>query len=822
MVKKVILSFTIVLFLSFTIISNFKELVLSKLLNYTDNYPEKIYVHTDKPYYTIGDDIWFTAYLLNGITHRNTEKSRIIYVELIDSNNNIIDKKQLYTSEISVSGDFKIEKNWRSGNYLLRAYTNYMINQDPDYFFQSEIFIWNLKETDATWNHTDDKNNDTSSTSFLTSKPEIKFYPEGGNLIAGIFCKVAIQVKDKNNRNIAIQGSIKDDDNKEICFFKTADFGLGQININPVQGKTYYASVFINNEEIKYPLPKALPSGHNLSIINHGNQIIIKVSSNSPIGLKNTFLLGHQRGQVIFEKFAPENQSEYLVKLNTDIIPDGVSNFTLFDNNGKPVSERLVFIDNPNNEVTVNTSLNKSSLTTREKVTMTIDLKDNNDLPLKGILSMAITDIDAIEHSSTAENIKTYLLLNSDLRGSIENPGYFFEKNDDVKRRYLLDLIMLTHGWRRFKWTDLLYGNTINANYAPEKGIFISGHTNALKGDKQRISAATRITLMDKFPYQKEEQSDQNGNFKFGPYVFADSLPIILEARVKDFKSDDDEKNRFVSIFLNESVNKSPDVKKDIVLKSFLEDSIKINNFLNQSKKISILDSLFIENTTRLDQIVIKARKKTEEELRNQELNSRTTYGSPSNRIDMSDLENQRSRSIIDLLNMLPGVTAFNNTVSIRNQGTPNIIIDGMPGNLDDILFMTGEDVDFIDVLKGANANMFSNAANGVIVIHTRTGSFDKNMNVKRKPGIINFNAKGFYTAREFYTPDHDKAFEDITRQDIRTTLHWEPRVILSEESNKASISFYTSDKKSNYGIKIEGITNTGIPFCHLSTFEVN
>ena len=186
-----------------------------------------------------------------------------------------------------------------------------------------------------------------------------------------------------------------------------------------------------------------MPSGHNLSIINHGNQIIIKVSSNSPIGLKNTFLLGHQRGQVIFEKFAPENQSEYLVKLNTDIIPDGVSNFTLFDNNGKPVSERLVFIDNPNNEVTVNTSLNKNSLTTREKVTMTIDLKDNNDLPLKGNLSMAITDIDAIEHSSTAENIKTYLLLNSDLRGTIENPGYFFEKNDDVKRRYLLDLIMI-------------------------------------------------------------------------------------------------------------------------------------------------------------------------------------------------------------------------------------------------------------------------------------------------------------------------------------------------------------------------------------------
>jgi hypothetical protein len=822
MIKKLIIGIIGTMLLFFSSINNFRELVFEKLEKYTKSYPEKLYIQTDKPYYTIGDDIWYTAYLVNGVTHKKSNKSSILYVELIDEKNNIIDKKQLYTDDISVAGDFKITKNLKAGNYIIRAYTNYMRNKNGDYFFQKEIPIWNLK--DSINNHNTGKTLKTSpnKNSQLTYKPIINFFPEGGNLITNLNCKVVIKATDKNNRSISIQGVIKDSDDKEICDFKTTDFGLENILITPQPEKTYYASVLIDGQEVKYILPKALPNGHKLSIINHGKEIILNVTSNTPTGLKNTFLVGHERGKLIFEKLETKGIYEYTVKFKTNLLSDGVANFTLFDSNGRPVCERLVFIDNPENDVSVNLHLNEELPKTRSKINLQLSLKDKDSLPLTGNLSMSITDIDAIGQSTKSENIKTYLLLNSDLRGSIENPGYFFEKNNDIKRRYYLDLILLSHGWRRFTWTDLLYKDTDIDHYKPETSIYISGITKELKGKKQKISAATRITFMGMPPYQEKKQSNQNGAFKYGPFIFNDSIPVLLEARVKDFKSDEDKKNRFVSIYLDEPYAYSPEIIRNVTKKSFLNDSTKITNFLEQSRKKTAIDSFYLRKATLLDEVIITARKKAEKEKRNEAFNERTLYGSPSNRIDMADFENQRMLSIFDLLNMIPGVTAYNDSVSIRNQGTPRIMVDGIPVEIDNISFMTGNDVDFIDVLKGADAGIFSNSANGVIAIYTRTGMFDQNIYLKRKPGIIDFTAKGFYTAREFYAPDYDDEFEEATKQDIRTTLHWEPKIVFTGDKNKTEISFFTSDIKSNYAIKIEGITNSGTPIYYLTTLEVD
>ncbi|MEC3905398.1 TonB-dependent receptor plug domain-containing protein [Tamlana sp. 2201CG12-4] len=825
MIKKILFGFSIIVFLSFTFTNNFRELVFEKLEKYTNSFPEKIYVQTDKPYYSIGDDLWYTAYLVNGVTHQRSQKSRIVYVELIDEQDSIIAKKQLFTNDLSVAGDFKIKKNFKEGHYLLRAYTNYMRNNDSDYFFQKEIPIWNLTESDDTTEKiiATPKVN-TENNQRLASRPKINFYPESGNLINGLFCKVAISAKDNKDNNIDIQGYIKDSDNNVISSFKTFDYGLGLITLNPEVNKSYFASVIINDEELKYPLPKALSNGHNLNVANYGNQIIINVSSNDPIGLKNSFLVGHLRGDLIFEKLETENIDTYTIKLNTKLLPDGVANFTLFNSSGKPVCERLVFVDSPDNDVAVNVSMDKTLPKTREKVTMQLDLKDEEGNALSGNLSMSITDIDVVAQSTKSENIKTYLLLNSDLRGSIENPGYFFEKNDDPKKRYLLDLIMLTNGWRRFTWTNLLDTNTEQKDkFQPETGLYISGYTKALKGDKERISTATRITFMGKPPYQDKKQSDQNGAFKYGPFVFSDSIPTLIEARTKSFKSDNERKNRFVSIFLDEPLYDSPKVIRNKIFKPFLDDdSSKITNFINQAKKIAAIDSLYLEQATLLDEVVITARKKAEEEKRREELNQRTNYGSPSNRVDMADFDDQRHLSIFDFLNMLPGVTAYNDSISIRNQGTPRIVVDGIPVELSEITYMTGNEIDFIDVLKGADAAAFSNAGNGVVAIYTRTGDFNRNINVKRKPGIIDFTATGFYTAREFYAPDHINGFDEALKQDIRTTLHWEPKIVLTDDASRAEVSFFTSDARSIYGIKIEGITDTGIPVYHLTTLEVD
>ncbi len=823
MIKKLAIFITLLTLISFTVFNNFRELVIQKLDAYINDYPEKVYVQTDKPYYTTGDDIWYTAYLLNGITHQKSEKSRVLYVELINEQDSILSKKQLYVNDVSVAGDFKIDKTWRPGNYILRAYTNYMRNKNADYFFQKQILIWNVIENDSLTNIADIgtlkspiKNTEVSE------RPDLNFYPESGYLVNGIASKIGIKVKDKHNRNISVEGYIKDSDNNPISEFKTQQFGLGIISLVPEPNKSYYASIYIDDKEFKYLLPKALPSGYNLSAINNGNSIVLKAVSNHPLGLKNTYLIAHQRGKLIFEKLQTENKNSYFIKLSTTNLNDGIANFTLFDSSGKPVCERLVYIDNPNNDVKVNINLDNKSPKTRDKVSMSINIKDKDNINLSGNLSMSITDIDAVGQSTKKENIKTHLLLNSDLRGHIENPGYFFEKENDPKRRYLLDLLMLTHGWRRFTWNDILYNTQTKNHFEPEKGILISGNTRALRGNKQPIQTATRITLMGSLPHQEKKQTDAKGMFNYGPFVFNDTLPILLEARVKDFKSDEEKKNRFVSIQLNNNFFASPMVARNAILKLNLQDTVKIASFLKQAKSVSQIDAEFAKSARMLDEIIITAQKKSEEEAREQELNERTDYGYATRRLDMNDFENQGNLSIFDLLNMLPGVITSNDSISIRNQGTPSVYLDGFQVELGDISHLTGNDVDFIDVLTGAEAAIFSNSGNGVVAIYSRTGANVSISNVKRKPGIIDFEAIGFYTAREFYAPDHLNGFDEAFKQDIRTTLHWEPKIVLSKTSNKAEISFFTSDAKSNYAIKIEGITDSGIPVYHLSTLKVD
>ena len=821
MIKKIVLSFSVILLLSFTLTSSgFKDLVLEKLGEYSTNYPEKIYVQTDKPYYTTGEDLWFTAYLVNGINLKKSGKSRVIHVELINSKDSIISHKQLYTKDISATGDFKLDKDLDQGNYLLRAYTNYMRNDNQDYFFQKEIPVWNLAVNDSL-NKVDidlNKNNNTSTQNHLTEIPELKFYPEGGYLINGIQCKIGIKVQDKSNRDIVIEGTIKDSDGEVISAFKTFDFGLGLTSITPEPNKTYYASVLINNQETTYPLPKALPEGYQLNITNNGQEIILKASSNSSLGLMNSFLVAHQRGKLIFEKLENKDTITYTIKLNTETLQDGIANFTLFDNNGKPVCERLVYIDNPTNEIDVTVNKNVNFPKTREKVTLQIDLKDKNENQLSGNLSMAITDLDVIPQNTNEENIKTHLLLNSDLRGHVAKPGYFFEKENDSKRRFLLDVVMLTHGWRRFTWNELLYNSTKKDIYKAENGLYVSGRTTALKQKGNNISAATRLTFYGSLT-QLEKQSDSNGRFTYGPFVFHDTLPTIIEARIDKFKSDA-KNSRNVSIFLEKEYYKYPKVTRDSTLNSSLSDDKKITNFIDRSLSKSKIDAEFNENARLLDEVVIIAHKKSEKEKRNELLDERTDYGFPTRRLDMKDLENAGTLSLSQIMNQIPGVTYFNDTIRIRNS-VPEVYLDGMRIEMTDIVNVFGNDIEFIDVLLGADAAFFSNSGNGVVAIHSRVGANIRSRNVKRKPGIIDFTSIGFYTAREFYSPDHSNEFDEVLKQDIRTTLHWEPKITLTDLEDKAEVSFYTSDSRSRYSIKIEGVTDSGIPVYHLSTFEV-
>lgn len=818
MKKIIITSLIVFVFTSFTIFNNFfTDLVKEKLSNYiTNGYPEKIYIHIDKPYYTLDDNIWFSCYLVNGTNHTKSDKSTVIHVELINENDSIVAKRKLFTEDINTAGDIKIPLHWKAGKYLLRAYTNDMRNSDSDYFFQKEIPIWSLSKKERTEN--------IHEAQVLTGhemsnelQPDINFYPEGGYLIENIRNNIAVKIKNLNLEETSLNVSIKDNEDTEIFKFKTLKFGFGQFSLSPEPNKSYYASVILNGIEKRYPLPKALAKGFVVNAKNEGDQILIKAMSNTNSGLKGTFLVAHQRGRLIFSKYEKALKSDYLIELSTAQFDDGVTHLTLFDAEGNPVWERLIYIDNPQNDLTINIKKEKDILSPKEKNSLKIDVIDKAGNSIPSHLSMSIRDLDLFPQNGHSKNIKTWLLLNSDLRGKIKNPGYFFDGKEQNKKRYLLDLVMLTHGWRRFTWPELL--NKTQKNKFPiEKGIHISGKILNLKAPYRATKASTRLNFLGHNIHQEKQITTPNGIFNYGPYIIFDTIPTIIEARLTNFKSiNETDRNLFIALDKPDSI---PKVSRKTILKSDISDDTQLANYIKITEYLEQLRLQYGEDTHQLDEITITAQKEKEVDARIEAMNSRTDYGEAARRIVMDDIAGSGTYSVFQLLRNITGVTVNGSEVSIRGGQSPAFYLDGFEVEIEFIEDLSGSDIDFIDVLQGAEAATFANSGNGIIALYSKEGISIGSGSVKRKPGIIDFKSVGFYTARTFYSPDYASDFENFPKADVRPTLYWNPQIKVTENM-KPELSFFTSDSKGEYFIEIEGISGTGIPVYNTSTFTV-
>jgi len=365
---------------SFTVLvkSNFADLVNEKLNEYAKvNTPEKIYVHTDKPYYALGDDIWFSTYLVNGITHEKSLKSWVINIELINQKNIIVASKKLFTNNINAAGDFSIKKSWTPGKYQLRAYTKYMQNESTSTFFEKTITILDTK---TTINTTASSSNNADKKALKTNKPDINFYPEGGYLVEQLRSKIVVKA---NHLNVdKLTGVIVDNNNTEISKITIADLGLGVFTIKALPNKSYKAIFDINGIKHSYTLPKALPKGHTLSVTNTKNHVILNTNSNTLKGLNNTYLVVHQRGKLLYSKYETEDKNTNTIKLPTEKLKDGVVHITLFNAEGKPVCERLAYVANPKNitnvKITTNTNIEKRKKIKLKRTTISCRKRINN------------------------------------------------------------------------------------------------------------------------------------------------------------------------------------------------------------------------------------------------------------------------------------------------------------------------------------------------------------------------------------------------------------------------------------------------------------
>jgi hypothetical protein len=813
--------------------------ISNRLLNFTELYPqEKLYIHTDKSHYLPGETIWFKAYLTDASSHLSSLYSRIVYIELVDSTGNNTERRFIEIKEGAGHGDFILDTSITPGSYVLRGHTNYMRNFTGQPLFSKELIIWDPRTL-----HVDNGSIDpdflpeqnsglsTGGISCNTGDFHINFFPEGGDLVYGLDGIVAVKASGKAGESIQAEGRVFDDKGNFVAGFITGHFGMSRFEFVPVAGQSYHAEVLHGSKTRSFPLPDVKEQGYTLHVNNSLPQsAVVSIKTNIPGGLSGSILAGHMRGKLFSLEELKEGSHE-IIRIEKNGFPPGIVHLTLFCPEGNPVAERLLFINDESNDAVLDITAGEDYFRNRERVEIELNLSDSDGNPLDGDFSVSVTDSYVVPSYHRYHNIETYLLLSSDLPGYIENPGYFFDRSNS-DRHWLLDLVMMTHGWRRFRWDELLADKFPEIKYPAGGGHILTGRVTIK--DRPSIPVRSRVMLSavgDVF-FAESKITDDTGIFYFENLDFYDTTILILQGDIhherraarRERRGIDDSfaagKNNWVSFEISEPemIFDNFDVPATIpafdVLSEYLEDSRK-------DPRLTWLEDIW---TLEIEEV----------EIRKQRPVQRTTfdrafYGSPSrlrDRIIPDSLPFTKTRTdVFDLIrSSSPGVKTSDNWIQI-GYGATLVFFNGVQvDHHEDIKKIPIHGIAFIDILRPPQTNMFGagrvmGEVTGVVSVFTKT--VEDYRDAPFNPiGIVSFEFPGYYQAREFYSPKYDIPDMNQEQNDYRTTLFWEPEVKPGDDG-KATISFYTSDKASVYRIVMEGITETGVPVVKTKEFWV-
>ena len=521
------------------IVSASNNNVVKQLQDFQQANPiEKLHIHTDKPYYNIGDTLWFKAYLLDGATLSSAKRSGLLYVELNDDTADAVRRISIpLQNGIGYAQIPLPRKIFHEGAYTLRAYTNWMQNFGTDYFFNRRIYLgvptqntWLVKSSSSVTkiedkdelkvdfiltrlDHSpaglrdveliimeDDKKlrqqelrtsvdgklsikynlnekvdgrniraeirslhkNDGNQRLIIplnvrrSQNIDLQFLPEGGKLVAEIKSTVGFKAIGEDGKGTNVVGEVYDSKGALISEFVSFHNGMGSFQLTPKSGEVYTAKLKVPEKTEKtFKLPQVNNAGTVLHVVNVQKSDSLRVDiSGSPNAISpdsTYYLIGTSRGIVTHAQSISFNNKTVSIAKNK--FPTGITRFTLFRNN-TPLNQRIVFIEHKDG-LNISVNANQKSYRKRDSVSLNIEVKNVDGRPVKGYFSFAVTDDSQVKpDSANHHGIATTLLINSELSGNIENPGYYLQENHD-ERWQALDNLMLTQGWTGYSWDDV-------------------------------------------------------------------------------------------------------------------------------------------------------------------------------------------------------------------------------------------------------------------------------------------------------------------------------------------------------------------------------
>lgn len=647
---------------------------------------------------------------------------------------------------------------------------------------------------------------------------DLQFFPESGELVHGLKSKVGFKALDANGKGKIVQGDIVDDRDNFIAHFKSNSLGMGSFWLLKADStKKYFARLKSQSEEVKtlvYELPRVASKGNVLLVEKQGNKMLLTASSNylenDSINLDISF-----RGVRFYdEKFALHN-GVFSLLVPVDSLPEGIIAYTMKDNLMRPVAERLYFNERPESRMKIAVSTNKNTYAKRELTNLKIETTNSRREPMEANLSVLVINKQQLgEMQNTRLNILTYFLLESELKGKIENPGFYFRNDSD--RFNDLDALMLTQGWRKYNYSKQYE----ELSFQPEPALTVTGHVSGILSEKKRKNAELTFMTFGKTGHVYTQSADSLGNFKFNLNdEYGDEINVLLQTSKKSGKkmnykvSLDKKKSPPVTSFHENIIGKA-----DSIMKFFVEKNVERDK-IEKAFPLQTGDIL-------LDEVEVKGYRMTPDRKRIME-----SYGEPTEVIDGDKIRDEKEKWSYGLYSVL--MHKFPDKISIRrengilyakvlNSDMTLFIIDGKPVSPRDYPYIPNiptSEVSSFEIIRCAKnfSKLYYEIFNGllpknimcgsIISIYTHSG----NGIYSRSPvGLMQATIPVFCSPREFYAPKYDNVKpDDWNKPDLRALIHWEP-ILKTDSFGKASVSFYNADNPGKMMVIVEAISENG------------
>ena len=787
-------SITVCLFVFFVFQAD-AQIIDSTISAYADQYgQERAYLHYDKSTYAPGETIWFKAYLMNGIFAADASKT--FYIDWTDDNGSLLLHSIDPIVDATSNGQFDIPPGYTGKFIHVKAYTKWMLNFDSSFLYNKDIRI--LSKT-------------TSSPSAKnTIVSTLQFFPEGGDAIAGIINKIAFKANDQWGRPLKIKGVIQDKEGVVIDSLHVIHDGMGYFFLLPQAGESFIAKWSVRSSSEKdekgvehnTELPAIKTTGVSLRVVIDGVKRHFSISTPPDAAnvLHTVHVIGTMNQNEVFKLTKDISTGSIKGVIPTQDLPSGIMIITVFDDHWTPLAERITYVNNEDYLFHPEMIIQHWGLNKRARNEIQIIVPDS----LPANLSVAVTDLDIDADSS--DNIISHLLLAGDIKGQVYNPAHYFSNTSDSISQQL-DLVMLTHGWRRFNWDEVTKGKLPRINF-PKDTSFLTLSGRVYGATASQLRDAANIILIIK---QKKTDGkmlilpvEPNGTFMDPSLMLFDTAHIYY--RISKGLTD-------ASVGFMEG--RLPPLRYLTSATGFYNNQFgdttgNSRHFLLADEQTRLLQQY---EGKLLDNVIIKAKTKSPLQVLDEKYSSGLFAGGDGYQFDLvNDALASYSPNIFTYLQgKVAGLQITTGGSGVPSMlwrgGSPQLYIDETPAEVDVVSNIPVSDIAYIKVFRPPFFGGSGNSGNGGIAIYTRRGN-----DVKPVPGkgLANNTVSGYTEIRQFYSPNYSAFTAANDKKDIRTTLYWNPQVITTLQKNHVTLSFYNNDVSKAFRVVIEGMTKDG------------